>query len=148
MREYQSPEIPFWTRVWQAVKPPPAVPGQKKLNPTQRRMLMGGFVAILLLAGAAGVFYWIDSASERAQAAFQEGMKLEAQNDHNAALAAFDRSIAVSDQQPQAFLQRGRIKRILKQLDAALDDFERAAALDPRLADAFTGRGMILLDRG
>jgi tetratricopeptide (TPR) repeat protein len=103
---------------------------------------------VILLVGAAGAYYWIASAQDRAEARFQAGMHKMSPGHYPEAIQEFTSAISIWNRHAQAYLQRGNAEQILGQLDAALDDFERARQVDPSLSEAYTARGTILRDRG
>ena len=105
----------------------------------QRRMI---FVT-LAIAGfglsAWGVYRYIASAPQRAQAAFEAGMGLLGPADFKGAVEKFSDSISISET-AAAHLERGNAYRNLRQNDQALADWSRAIELDPNMAEAYTAR--------
>ena len=146
MREDYQAEIPLTTRIRDSILPPAA--GKPRLTKAQRNLLTGAFAGVVLLALAGGGFYYWAGTEDRAEAAFQQGMRLAAAGKTQEAIATFDGVIATLGSHSKAYLERGNAKRILRQMDGALADYEQAAALDPSLADALTARSMIFKDRG
>jgi tetratricopeptide (TPR) repeat protein len=142
---------PWRQRLWEAIKPPPAV-GRAPRTPEQARRLRRILVSILSLAllAVAGwlVIRYIVSAPERAEAKFQEGMHLMAPATYQDAIARFDQAIAIAPRHAQALYQRGMAKRTLGRADEALSDFTQAAGADPSLAAAYIARGFIYRERG
>ena len=142
-------EVSFVRRIWNTIKPPPAVSKPKApLTASQKKMIRitGSLLAALLLSG--GIWYWIASAPERAESRFQTGMRLMSPGKYPAAIDQFSHAVSTWDRHAQAYLQRGNARQILGQFDDALKDFEHAAQIDPSLAEAYTARGTILGDRG
>jgi len=103
-------------------------------------------LAIGALGAAAGLY--IHGAPQRAEAAYQAGMRLAAAGETAIAADDFTRSIRIWPRSAKAYLERGLARRILLQGDAALADFDRALKLNPKLAAAHVGRGAIFRDRG
>src|SRR5262249_45301957 len=135
-------------RMWNAVKPPPSVHKRKPLSATQKLMIRIPAGILALAAIGYGIYYWINSAPDRAEAHFQTGMRSMSPGKYPGAISEFTTAVGIWDRHAQAYLQRGIARQILGQQDAALEDFERAAQVDPSLAEAFTARGTILRDRG
>lgn len=135
---------------WQAVKPPPAVE-KRRFNPQQRRLLrMVAYAASVLALGGvgAGVYLYVLEAPNRAEATFQDGMKLMSPGKYPDAIRKFDSALGTWDGHARAHLNRGIAEQILGQNDSALRDFEKAVALDSGLAEAHTARGVILRATG
>ncbi len=136
---------------WESIKPPPAVPKEKKpLTAEQKKMLqIAGYVAAV--AAVAGItvlaYYYVQAAPSRSEAAFQAGMKLMSPGKYEEAIQKFNSSVSTWDAHARAYLNRGVAKQILGDVDGALADFEKAAALDSSLAEAHTARGLILRSR-
>ena len=61
---------------------------------------------------------------------------------YEAAIADYDKAIALDPTLAHAFSNRGLAKHVLKQYEAAIADFNKAIALDPTLAIAFSNRGV------
>ena len=136
-------------RLWNTVKPPPAVPQERKPLTPQQRILIRVSAAVVLIVGTAlGAYYWIASAPDRAESRFQSGMRFMRPGQYPQAVAEFSGAIGIWDRHSGAYLQRGVAKQVLGDADGALRDFEQAARIDPSLAEAFTARGTILRDRG
>ena len=120
----------------------------KFLTRAQFRLLAGTLAGLLIIAiGVAGYFY-VASASDRAEAAFAEGMRLAAAGKHEEAIVAFTRAISISEAHARSYLERGNERALVKQFEQALDDLDHASALDSNLAEAHTSRGAIFRDRG
>lgn len=142
-----------FSRFWNLVKPPPAGP-RAPLSPEamtqrkrQRKLVIVTAAALAVLAAGVSIFLHIQSAPERADKEFQDGMKLMRPNKYPEAIAYFTRALEIYRQLPNAYLERGNAHRSLGEPDAALADFQKAADLDPTLADAHTGSAMIYLER-
>lgn len=141
------------SRLWNLVKPPPAGPlvpltpeviAQRK---RQRKLVIITTAAVAVVASGAWLFVYIQSAPERADKEFQDGMNMMRPNQYPEAIRHFTRALEIFPQLPNARLQRGNAHRFLDEPDAALADFQAAADLDPSLADAHTGSAMIYVQR-
>jgi tetratricopeptide (TPR) repeat protein len=140
---------PFWSRLWNTVKPPPPVPGHRKpLNRGQRGLLWGTLSVVISGAVGFAIYNYVSSAEERADKVFQKGMALLGPGRYQDAIAQFTGAIAIWPKHAQAFLQRGNARQILNQTDAALSDYAMALNVDPNLAPVYTARGIIFLTRG
>jgi tetratricopeptide (TPR) repeat protein len=141
------------SRIWDLVKPPPPAnrrvvsPQVLALRRRRRRLVMITLGTVLVLAAAVGVFDYIESAPQRADKEFQEGMKLMRPGKYPDAIDRFTRSLNISPQRPDVYLERGNAHRALGESDAALADFQAAADLNPSFAEAHTGIAMIYLER-
>lgn len=138
----------FLLRVWDAVKPPPALPARRRLNRDQRRLLRGTAIALALGASTWGVYAWMASAPDRANGHYQEGMRLLGPGDFEGSIAQFTKAIAILPDYAEAYLARGKARQAAGQPEAALADFEKAIALDPVLWLAYVSRGMLWSSRG
>jgi tetratricopeptide (TPR) repeat protein len=142
-----------FNRFWNLVKPPP--PGGRpvqsmkalELRRRQRRLVGITVGAIIVLAAGIGVYDYIDSAPQRADKEFQEGMKLMRPGKYPDAVVHFTRALKMSGQRPDAYLERGYAHHFLDEPDAALADFQTVAELNPNLAAAHNGIAMIYLGR-
>jgi tetratricopeptide (TPR) repeat protein len=135
--------------MWDAVKPPPPVrPRNPRVSAIQKRILYGLLIACILSAGSWIAYSYYASAPERAEAEFQQGMKLMGPGKYAEAIAHFDRAMAILGSHSNAHLQRGLAEQVLGRNEDALADFDAAISLDPKLAEAYTARGTILRDRG
>jgi tetratricopeptide (TPR) repeat protein len=142
-------EIPFWSRLWEAVKPPPRVPGTRKtFSRSQRRLIWGTLSVLISVAAGLSIYQYLASAEERAGKVFDQGMELLGAERYQDAIARFTDAVAIWPRHAQAYLQRGNAHKILNQPDAALSDFEMALKVDPNLAPAYTARGIIYVGRG
>lgn len=143
---------PSWPkRFWNAIKPPPPVrrAGQKPAARGRNRIIVLVVVLIILAAVAGALTYsYIRSAAERAEAKYQEGLRLMSPVSYADAIARFDLALAIRPTLPLAYLERGLAKRYLNRLDEALTDLTRALDLDPGLNRAYSGRAYIYRERG
>lgn len=140
---------PLWRRIWDAVKPPPPVrPPSPRVSAIQKRILYGLLIAFVASGAGWAAYSYYASAPERAEAEFQQGMKLMGPGKYADAIKRFDRAIGIQNGHAQAHLQRGLAEQVLGQNEDALADFDAAASFDPKLAEAYTARGTILRDRG
>jgi tetratricopeptide (TPR) repeat protein len=113
----------------------------------QRRLIWITASFIVLIAVGVGVFDYIDSAPQRADAQFQQGMQLMHPGTYQDAVIHFTRALSISGQLPDAFMERGNAHRFLNEPDAALADFQAAAGLNPTLAAAHNGIAAIYVER-
>jgi tetratricopeptide (TPR) repeat protein len=138
----------FWSQLWNAVRPPPPVPGQReRLNRSQRRLLGGTLAALISVAAGAGVYQYIASGEERAGQAFDRGMALMNPGHYQDAIQQFTQAVEIWPQHAQAYFERGNAHQILNQPDAALRDFEMAVQIDANFAPAHTAIGTIYVER-
>jgi tetratricopeptide (TPR) repeat protein len=111
-------------------------------------------VALLgLPAAAALVMIWVQSSTVRRLRAtvpqhLKEGRKLLVQGDHHAALAEFNRAIAISPYLAEAHYYRGCVHEAAGQIEEALADFDQALRCDPLHAHSYLHRGRIRSDKG
>jgi tetratricopeptide (TPR) repeat protein len=138
----------FLSRVWKAVKPPPAPLPRRRLNRAQRRLIRGSSIAIALGAGTWGVFAYIASAPDRALGYFTQGNRLLGPGDFQGAAAEFTKAIEISPDFAEAYRARGDAWQAAGQDDAALADFEKAIAIDPTAWLAYISRGILWSTRG
>jgi tetratricopeptide (TPR) repeat protein len=138
----------FLVRVWDAVKPPPALPARRRLNRAQRRLLRGTAIVLGVGASAWGVYAYIASAPERAHSDYQQGMRLLGPDDFRSAAAQFTKAIDILPDYADAYLGRGKARQAAGDSEAALADFEKAIAIDPTLESAYTSRGVVWRLRG
>lgn len=142
---------PLVRRLWNAIKPPPAVKKHKKPFTAQQKKLLrfAGYAAGVAAAGgiAVGAYLYAEAAPSRAEATFQAGMKLMSPGKYEEAIRKFDRAVSTWEGHAGAYLNRGVAKQILGDADGALADFEMASAVNPKLAEPHTARGLILRSR-
>lgn len=149
MYRYVEPRESWLKRFWRSIQPPPAVErDRKRLRPAQKNIIRFTVSVLAGLALSGGGYYWYASAPDRAEAKFQEGMRLMSPGQYSQAIKAFTSAIGTRDGHAQAYLQRANAEAILGEQNEALADYERAGELDSRLAEAFTGSATILRDRG
>ena len=80
----------------------------------------------------------------------ERGIELFSKGEIAAAIAEYDRALALDPKLPEAFLNRGKAKRAFGDLDGSIVDFEAVIELAPRLAannrditQAYLNRGYI-----
>jgi tetratricopeptide (TPR) repeat protein len=143
---------PILRRLWNAVKPPPAVKGPKKPMTAQRRKqrkIILATLGVLALGGVGwGIYAYIAAAPQRAQAKFDTTMLLLGSGKYKEAVDGFTDAIHTSPQIADAYVERGIANHFLKLDDAALADLDTAIQLNPSLSRAFNARGGIFRDRG
>ena len=138
---------------WSMVRPPkegerPAASAQVlALRRRQRRLVTITGGTILVLAAGAGVFAYVESAPQRADKEFEEGMKLMRPGKYSDAIVHFTHALDIGGQRPETYLERGNAHRSLGEQEAALADFHAAADLDPSLAEPHNGIANIYLER-
>jgi len=86
---------------------------------------------------------------DSAEVNFLLGLALVQLSQGKAALAYFNRAIALQPDLAEAYVNRGILLKNQQQLPQALRDFERAIALRPAMAEAYSNRGnvQLLLDQ-
>jgi tetratricopeptide (TPR) repeat protein len=88
--------------------------------------------ALLLLAGAAGVLFYIAAAQEREyRRLIEQGQAALARDETFAAIEAFSGAIALKDDSMLGYLKRGETYRRRGDLTSAVRDLRTAARLDP-----------------
>lgn len=87
-------------------------------------------------------------AKGEAGAKLGEGLAKAWEGDERAAIAAFDRSIALDPKSAQAWLNRGLARANAGDSAGALADLDRAVRLAPTSARAHYARGRVLRERG
>jgi tetratricopeptide (TPR) repeat protein len=138
----------FLLRVWDAVKPPPPIPLYRPFNRAQRRLIRLTAIGVGIGMSTWGVCAYIDSAPDRANSHYQEGMRLLGPGDFRGAAAEFTKAIRILPDYGDAYLARGKARQAAGQSGDALADFEKAIAIDPTLELAYTSRGTILRSQG
>jgi tetratricopeptide (TPR) repeat protein len=78
----------------------------------------------------------------------KEGRKLLAQGAHPAALAEFNRALAISPCLAEALYQRGCVHEAAGQVEEALQDFDQALSCDPQHTLSYLHRGRIRSEKG
>jgi tetratricopeptide (TPR) repeat protein len=138
-------------RLWNAIKPPPAVhgePGESQgMNRTQKNMIWATLIVIFLVIGGWQTYAYMASAGERAQKIFEQGMLSMTPGQYQEAIKVFGKAISINPQLGAAYLERGNAESILGQTDAALADYEKAIDV-ANIAAAYTARGRIYVGRG
>ena len=139
----------FFTRLWNAVKPPP--PTHRPLNSRQiarRKLIRAALVTIVAVAVGYGIYLYLPEAPQRADAEFKAGMKLMEPGNYGKAVARFDRSANLWPHVAEVYLERGIAHHNLNEIDLALADFDKAIEIDPNLAAPHSARGNIFRERG
>src|SRR5262245_17704703 len=77
---------------------------------------------------------------------YNHGNVLHALTRLDAAVASYDKAIALQSDYTKAYLNRGNVLRELKQPDAAVASYDKAIALKPDYAEAYSNRGNVLHD--
>jgi tetratricopeptide (TPR) repeat protein len=134
--------------VWKAVKPPPPLPARRRLNRAQRRLIRVTSIAVALGASTWAVYAYIESAPDRANTHYRQGMHLLGPGDFQGAAAQFTRAIEIFPEYPDAYIGRGKARQAAGRTEAALADFEKAIAINPTLELAYTLRGTIERSQG
>jgi tetratricopeptide (TPR) repeat protein len=133
--------VPWYERVWDAIRPPAAVAAKRKrMNRNQRKLLWMTLGALAPIAAGWAAYDYISNAPLRARAEYQAGMSRLGPNDFAGAMEHFTKSIAIAES-ASAYLQRGNAYKNLGRFDQAVVDWSRSIELDPNQADAFTARG-------
>lgn len=82
--------------------------------------------------------------TERAQASYDEGVKLQQDGDLDAALAEFERAIAINPELTPAYIKAGDIYRSRQEYEMAETRYGRAAEIEPGNFDAQYLHGLVL----
>jgi tetratricopeptide (TPR) repeat protein len=138
---------------WEFLKPPPAAgPPKNERSPEERnrrkRLLVGTAAAILIGGGAWGVYAYVASAPQRAEAVLQEGMRLMASGKNPEAVARFTKATDIWPPLAAGYLERGLAHLNLHETDAAVKDFQEAIDVNSNLTEAHTALGSIYRQRG
>jgi len=83
------------------------------------------------------------SGQELAGLYMNRGVELKQQRRLDAAIADYDRAIAIHPDYPYAFNNRANARRDKGDLDGAIADYSAAIGLDPDYAAAYTNRGRV-----
>jgi len=78
-----------------------------------------------------------------ADAEYRRGLKLEAEGDIGAAIAAYRQAIAINPTDPQVFCRRGHLLIESERSAEALADFNEAVKLAPGLSNGYYGRAHV-----
>ena len=140
-----------WRRVWNAIKPPPAVPRRRDdprgLNSGQKKMIWASAgVVVLIVAGWQGYSY-VSSAPMRAQVVYEEGMTKMTPGHYAEAVRLFTKAVDIYPQLSSAYLERGNALNAMGEMEGALADYDKSIEMG-NLAAAYTARGRIYLSRG
>ena len=139
------------SRAWDSVKLPPVQGAKKPISPQkrkQRRMIFGTLTVIALGFVGWGVYAYIGTAPERAQAAFEDAQRLMGGGHYAKAIDGFTRTLSIWPQMPNAYVGRGVAHHFMGEDEAALADLDRALGLDPNLSAAYAAKGSISRDHG
>jgi tetratricopeptide (TPR) repeat protein len=138
----QQYHAPSWhERLWDSIRPPAAVPTERRpMNHSQRKLLYLTLAVILPVAGAWAAYDYISKAPIRARLEYDAGISRLGPNDFAGAIGHFTASIGISET-ADAYLQRANAHKNLGHFDQAVADWNRSIDLDPNQADAFTARG-------
>ncbi len=140
-----------WTRLWNAVKPPPAVPSRgdtgPPLNPTQKRMIWISVAVVVVIVGGWQVSSYIAAAPSRAQTVYEQGMAKMTPGSYPEAVRLFSKAVDIFPQLSVAYLERGNAENILGETEGALADYDKAIEMG-NLAAAYTARGRIYVAKG
>lgn len=146
-RQYQV-IIPWHQRLWEAIRPPAAIPAERKpMNRSQRKLLWMTVAALSPVALGWAIYDYMAKAPVRARQELNAGMSRLGPRDFKGAIERFSASIAIAETS-EAYLQRGNAYKNLGQFTQALADWSRAMELDPNNADAFTARGAYYQGKG
>ncbi len=143
---------PILRRLWNTVKPPPAVKGPKKPMTAQRRKqrkMILATLGVVVIGGAGwGIYAYIAASPQRAKSQFDAAMLLMGSGKYEKAVDGFTHAIQIWPQYAEAYVERGISNHFLKQDELALADLDTAVQLNPSLFRAFNARGGIFRDRG
>lgn len=139
-QQYQA-VLPWHQRLWDSIRPPAAVPTERKpMSKDQRKLVWIALAVILPVVAGWFAYEYISNAPVRARAEYQAGMSRLGPNDFAGAIEHFTASLKISET-ADAYLQRGDAHKNLGHFDLALADWSRAIDLDPNQAQAYTARG-------
>lgn len=145
--------------VLQDLKVAPELPPQKIALPT-RSVLPESFpqlsgkmwaaIASLGLIGVLGIGYVVIRANNtvsvspmsQSEALLRSGYEKYRAGDHEDAIADYDESIRLDDQNADAFNERGLAQYSLQNYQAALSDYDQALQLDDQHSNAYGNRGL------
>jgi tetratricopeptide (TPR) repeat protein len=139
-----------WTRVWDAIKPPPAVPRRhdapRGLNSKQKKIIWVSVILVVLIAGLWQGYNYISSAPLRAQKVYDQAMLNMTPGRYDEAVRLFSKAVDIFPQLSVAYLERGNAENILGETEGAIADYDKAIETG-NLAAAYTARGRIYLHR-
>jgi tetratricopeptide (TPR) repeat protein len=140
-----------WTRVWDAIKPPPAVPRRPDaphgLNPKQKKIIWGSVALVVVIAAAWQGYTYLVTAPLRAQKVYDQAMLSMTPGHYDEAVRLFTKAVDIYPQLSAAYLERGNAENILGETEGAIADYDKAIEMG-NLAAAYTARGRIYLQRG
>lgn len=87
---------------------------------------------------------WADAATD----AFNEGMRLLQQGQHNNAIPEFDKALRLNPRYAEAYTARGITFNEMAQYERAIKDYDAALALDPKSTEAYFNRANSYNDLG
>src|SRR5204863_5096548 len=111
---------PWWRGIWDAIRPPAKVQRtESRFSAKQKNILRSIAIVVALGVLAAGGYYYVASAPDRAEATFQQGMKFMGPGKYPQAIEYFNKAINTWDRHAQSYLQRGNAEQILGKVDSA-----------------------------
>jgi tetratricopeptide (TPR) repeat protein len=122
-------------------------PEEQARKRRQKWLIAGTAAALVLVAAGVATFNYIESAPQRSDKEFQEGMKNMRPGKYREAVVHLTKALEISPGRADAYLERADAHRTLQEQDLALADFESAALLNPNLAAAHNGIAVIYIDR-
>jgi len=114
----------------------------------QKRLIRVAMVVLSLAAMGGMIYAYIAVAPQRSQKEYLAGMRLMNPGQYPAAVARFDKAIAIWPQNALAYLDRGVAHRYLGQPDQAIADLNAALQIDPNLGQAHDELGILYRQRG
>jgi tetratricopeptide (TPR) repeat protein len=138
LREHASPPQPAGRR---------RSSGRGKLRSKQRLLISLALAFFFVTGVGLAIYGYTAGAPDRAETAYQAGMKLMEPGQYQNAIPLFTRAIRIRGT-AKAYLERGNAYHFLGQTDQAIADFEKATEFDPSLTRAYSGLGSIYRDRG
>jgi tetratricopeptide (TPR) repeat protein len=140
-----------WTRIWDAIKPPPAVPRPKDaprgLNPTQKKIIWASILLVVVIGGLWQGYNYIATAPLRAQNVYDQAMANMTPGRYADAVRLFTKAVDIYPQLSVAYLERGNAENALGEIEGAIADYDKAIEMG-NLAAAYTARGRVYLKRG
>lgn len=146
--------------VLQDLKAAPVLPQQQKITLSAQSSLsaripqlsgkMWAAIASLGLVGLFGIGYVAIHISDtvsvspmsQSEALLRSGYEKYRAGDYKGAIADYDESIRLDDQNADAFNERGLAKYALQDYQAALSDYDEALKLDDRHSNTYGNRGL------